>query len=215
MGHRGRARFSLRLAFAAANQAEREGERKEGGRARGRKRSSSPPAADHRLSSDREVPRSLVLVSFSSSSPEGRMYIAHYQRLSRVLRSPGHSWWPYGGADWNMFALWTLLINAPPREEALKACSASKVVRELSNMAGSRGRLLKVRPLPSSPLPTTLAASAEPTATNPSSLPSPRLSSATCSAFRSCCRFWGRSSSCPSSASAPPSSASPSASAAR
>ena len=41
----------------------------------------------------------------------------------------------YGGADWNMFSLWTLLSNAPPRPEALKACSASKVVRELRDLS--------------------------------------------------------------------------------
>ena len=71
------------------------------------------------------------------------MIIAHYKRLFRVMRSPQHAWWPYGGADWNMFSLWTLLINAPPREEALKACSASKVVRELRDSVSKRRAALK------------------------------------------------------------------------
>jgi len=42
-----------------------------------------------------------------------------------------------------MLALWTLLINAPPREEALRACSASKVVRELNGSVRERSRSLK------------------------------------------------------------------------
>lgn len=71
------------------------------------------------------------------------MFVSHYKRFFNVLRSPQQAWWPYGGADWNMFALWTLLINSPPREEALKACSASKVVRELRDMPPRRRRLLK------------------------------------------------------------------------
>ena len=49
----------------------------------------------------------------------------------------------YGGADWNMFSLWTLLSNAPPRPEALKACSASKVVRELRDSVSQRRRALR------------------------------------------------------------------------
>ena len=73
------------------------------------------------------------------------MFVSHYKRFFNVLRSPQQAWWPYGGADWNMFALWTLLINSPPREEALKSCSASKVVRELRDMPPRRRRLLKVR----------------------------------------------------------------------
>jgi hypothetical protein len=63
--------------------------------------------------------------------------------MCRVLGSPGNSWWPYGGADWTMFSLWTLLRNMPPREEALEACSASKVVRTLRDMTPVRRGALK------------------------------------------------------------------------
>ena len=71
-------------------------------------------------------------------------FIDHYQRMCRVLGSPGNSWWPYGGADWTMFSLWTLLRNMPPREEALGACSASKVVRTLRDMTPVRRGAIKV-----------------------------------------------------------------------
>ena len=66
----------------------------------------------------------------------------NWNRMWRVATMS--EWWPYGGSDLCILSLATLLRNAPPRPEALEACSASKVVRTLQNMPAVLRVALKV-----------------------------------------------------------------------